>query len=81
MNPLIGYLRTRGLQRGVFGGNRTWLGVWVGLTAVRYLSRLLSQPDQVERVALKPGQALEIRDTGVTWHDERKEQKRRKKGK
>ena len=81
MNPLVGYLRTRGLQRGVFGNSRTWLGVWVGLTAVRFLSKLLSQPDQVERVALKPGQAIEIRDTGVTWHDERKADKKRRKQK
>ena len=79
MNPLIGYLRTRGLQRGVFGGSRTWLGVWVGLTAVRFLTKLLSQPDQVERVALKRGEVIEIRDTGVTWHDERKERKARKR--
>ena len=81
MNPLIGYLRTRGLQRGVFGGSRTWLGVWVGLTAVRYLSRVLSQPDQIERFALRKGEVVEIRDTGITWADERKERKRRKKGK
>ena len=81
MNALIGYLRTRGMQRGVFGGNRTWLGVWVGLTAVRFLSRVLTQPAQVERISLKPGQAIEIRDTGITWGDERKERKRNKKGK
>lgn len=79
MNQLVGYLRMRGMQRGVIGGSRTWLGVWVGLTAIRFLSKLLSQPDQVERVQLKAGQAIEIRDTGVTWHDERKRLKREKK--
>jgi hypothetical protein len=76
VKQLMAYLRVRGMQRGVLGGNRTWLGVWVGLTAIRFLTRFLGQPDQVERIQLKPGQALEIRDTGVTWQDERKQQKR-----
>jgi hypothetical protein len=78
VNQLVGYLRMRGMQRGVIGGSRTWLGVWVGLTAVRFLSRLLSRPDQVERVTLRRGEAIEIRDTGVTWHDERKRAKKKK---
>lgn len=78
MNQLVGYLRMRGMQRGVIGGSRTWLGVWVGLTAIRFLSKLLSQPDQVERVQLKAGQAIEIRDTGVTWQDERKRAKKKR---
>ena len=78
MNQLVAYLRMRGMQRGVIGGSRTWLGVWVGLTAIRFLSKLLAQPDQVERIQLKPGQAIEIRDTGVTWHDERKRAKKKK---
>jgi hypothetical protein len=81
VSALVGYLRTRGLQRGVFGDSRTWLGVWVGLTAVRFLSRILNQPDAVERISLKPGQTIEIRDTGVTWHDERKQAKKQRKKK
>ena len=79
MNQLVSYLRIRGMQRGVLGGSRTWLGIWVGLTAARFLTRLLSQPAQVERVQLKPGQAIEIRDTGVTWQSERKKNKRARK--
>lgn len=78
MSPLVGFLRTRGLQRGVFGDSRMWLGVWVGITAARFLSRVFTQPAQVERISLKPGQAIEIRDTGVTWGEERKRNKKKK---
>lgn len=69
MNRYLVLLRARGMQRGVLGGNRAWLGVWVGLTAVRLIARLLKAPVEVERIELKPGQAIEIRDTGIAWRD------------
>lgn len=70
MDKYLGFLRVRGMQRGVLGGNRAWLGVWVGLTAVRLLARLLRQPVEVDRIELRPGQAIEIRDTGIAWRDD-----------
>lgn len=79
MQSLISYLRVRGMQRGVLGSSRAWLGVWVGLTAVRLLGRLLSQPAQVEQVRLRKGEAIEIRDTGVTWREQAKRDKREKR--
>ena len=67
---LIRFLRMRGLQRGVFGSSRNWLGVWVGLAAARQVhKRLGREPELVDRVVLKPGQSVEIRDTGVKWKD------------
>lgn len=62
------FLRTRGFQRGVLGSSSKWLGVWAGLTVARELhKRIGKEPVLVERVVLKPGQSVEIRDTGVTW--------------
>lgn len=75
MDKYLVLLRARGMQRGVVGGNRAWLGVWVGLTAVRLVARLLKSPVEVERIELKPGQAIEIRDTGVKWRDVPKAEK------
>ena len=67
---LLGFLRTRGFQRGVVGSSRGWLGVWAGITVARRLHKWLGKDEVVvERVVLKPGQTLEIRDTGVPWKD------------
>ena len=61
-------LRSRGLQKGVFGSSRGWLGVWVALTAAKQLHKHLGKdPELVDRVVLKPGQRLVIEDTGVEW--------------
>lgn len=79
MERLITYLRIRGMQRGVLGSSRAWLGVWAGLTLVRLVGRVLSQPAEVDQVRLRPGEAIEIRDTGVTWREERKNQKQERK--
>lgn len=65
---VVNLLRSRGMQRGVLGGSRGWLGVWVGITAVRQVRKHLGkEPVLVERVVLKPGQRIEIRDTGEPW--------------
>ena len=72
VEKLVGFLRTRGWQRGVLGTSSKWLGVWAGLTLARELrKRIGKEPVLVERVVLKPGQSVEIRDTGVAWKDAR----------
>jgi hypothetical protein len=78
VNKYLILLRARGMQRGVLGSNRAWLGVWVGLTAVKVLGRMLQQPGAVERIELRPGQAVEIRDTGVKWADVPKQTKKKR---
>ena len=61
-------LRSRGLQRGVFGSSRGWLAIWVGLTAAKQLHKHLGkEPVLVDRVVLKPGQRLVIEDTAIEW--------------
>jgi hypothetical protein len=71
MGFLLRYLRTRGLQRGVFGSSRAWLGVWIGLTLAHQLNKRLGKDSPVvQRVVLQPGQAVEIVDTGVPWKDD-----------
>jgi hypothetical protein len=71
MGRILRFLRTRGLQRGVFGSSRGWLGVWVTLTLARQLNKRLGrEPELVERVVLGPGQAIQVRDTAVLWKDD-----------
>jgi hypothetical protein len=71
MDTLIRFLRTRGLQRGVFGSSRGWLGVWVAITLGRQLNKRLGKESEVvERIVLKPGQAIQVIDTGVAWKDD-----------
>ncbi len=67
---LIGFLRTRGFQKGVIGSSRAWLGIWAGLGVARFLHKRLGKDEVVvERVVLRPGEAVEIRDTGRPWKD------------
>lgn len=75
---IIGFLRTRGFQKGVVGSSRTWLGVWAGLTVARWLRDKLGKEEVVvERITLGPGQAVEIRDTSRLWKDEKKKDRRK----
>ena len=70
MGFLLRYIRTRALRHGVFGSSRGWLGVWVALTLGRQLNkRLGKEAVLVDRIVLKPGQRVEIRDTNVRWKE------------
>lgn len=76
---VFGFLRTRGFQKGVVGSSRTWLGVWAGLSVARWLHERLGKEEVVvERVVLRPGEAVEIRDTSRLWKDEKKRGRKRK---
>ena len=49
-------------RRGVRGGSRTWLYVYVGAQGVRLLQRVASPRPDVFRLKLRPGETLEIRE-------------------
>ena len=71
MASLLRFLRTRGRQRGVLGSSRGWLAVWVAITLGRQINRRLGkEPELVDRVVLRPGQSVQIVDTGVQWKDD-----------
>jgi hypothetical protein len=71
MKYLVRFLRIRGMQRGVLGSSRGWLGVWVAITLAQQINkRLGKEPELVGRVVLRPGQGVEVRDTAVRWADD-----------
>jgi hypothetical protein len=63
---LASFLRVRGLQRGVFGGNRYWFAVWAGLGAASFFHKRLGKQVVAQRMELRPGEAIVIRDTGIS---------------
>jgi hypothetical protein len=63
----IEFLLIRARQKGV-GGNRAWFGIWFGFTVARQLFKLVGkEPSRTERIVLRPGQSVVIRDTGELW--------------
>jgi hypothetical protein len=66
MEKLLDLLRRTGLRKGVLGTSRGWFAVWSGISLARFLhKRVGKQRAVVERVVLGPGEAVEIRDTGI----------------
>lgn len=66
MKRLARFVRGTAFRRGVLGTSRGWFALWAGLGLARFLrARLAREPVVVERVVLRPGEAVEIRDTGV----------------
>jgi hypothetical protein len=65
---LVYLLKARGFRKGVLGNSRPWFALWAGLTAAGLVRRFAGdRPGPVERFTLKPGEALVVQDTGVTW--------------
>lgn len=62
MADLFTRLQRTGLRRGLRDGSRAWLYVGLAATAVRVARRVLSEPESVERIELRPGEAIEIRE-------------------
>jgi hypothetical protein len=61
------FVRGTAFRRGVLGTSRGWFAIWAGLGAVRFLrKRLGREPEVVERFELGSGEAVVIRDTGVS---------------
>jgi hypothetical protein len=70
------FLRRRGLYRGVLGGNRAWLTVFVIMVSGRVLRNIVARSEQVAAVErLGPGQRLLI--TTIDPATERRSRKRR----
>jgi hypothetical protein len=60
------YLRGTAFRRGVLGSSQGWFALWAGLGLARWLKRRLGREAVVvERIVLHPGDAIEIRDTGI----------------
>lgn len=58
---VLGFLQTRGVQRGVFGTSRAWFWIAIAAWVVRRLRRVVgSEPELVFRGEIKPGQAIQI---------------------
>jgi len=63
---LVRFVRATAFRRGVLGSSRGWFALWAGLGLARFArARLGRDAVLVERVVLRPGEAVEIRDTGV----------------
>jgi hypothetical protein len=59
-------LRREAFRRGVLGSNRHWFALWAGIALARFVrSRIAKEPMVVERMVLRPGEIIEIRDTGI----------------
>jgi hypothetical protein len=57
----MGALFRRGLKKGVFGGSRPWLVLWLVLAGLRVLRRITrDEPELVFSETLDPGQSLVI---------------------
>jgi len=63
---LTNLLRGQGLRKGVIGGNRRWLTVWVLVAMTQTMRKLVKSKPVVERFQLKPGETLVITDLGVS---------------
>jgi|ABSP01.1.fsa_nt_gi hypothetical protein len=61
MVDVISRLSRTGLRRGLAEGSRGWLYIGLAATTIRVLRRVLSEPETVERIELRPGEAVEIR--------------------
>jgi hypothetical protein len=59
-------VRRRALHRGVLGGDRRWMSVWVVLAGLQLVRRIASAREVVERFELKPGDIIVIRDLGMS---------------
>jgi hypothetical protein len=61
---LLGFLQTRGVQRGILGSSRAWFWIAIGAWVLRRLRRVVgSEPELVFRGEIKPGQAIRIDHT------------------
>ncbi|MBA2279782.1 MAG: hypothetical protein H0W25_00885 [Acidimicrobiia bacterium] len=64
---LVRFIRGTAFRRGVLGASSRWFGLWAGMAFARKVrQRLGKEAVVVERITLKKGEAVEIRDTGVS---------------
>jgi len=53
----------------VLGGDRRWLAIWAVTFTAQMVHKLMKPKPVIERVTLKPGQTLVIKDLGVPEAD------------
>lgn len=58
----ISQFATTALRRGMHSGSRGWLYAGAAATGLRVLNRAVGKREDILRIKLKPGQALEIRE-------------------
>jgi hypothetical protein len=57
----LGFLQTRGIQRGIKGSSRAWFWIAVASWVLRRVRKLSGgEPEVVFRGEIKPGQAIQI---------------------
>ena len=66
---VLGLLRSRGLRKGVVGGNRRWLTIWAVVFTAQTVHKLTKPKPVVEKFQLKPGETISITDLGVPEPD------------
>lgn len=60
------YFRMTAFRKGLMGSSRAWFGIWAAMAATRFVrKRLGKEPTAVERIVLRPGEAVTIRDTAI----------------
>ena len=62
---LAGLLRSRGMRRGVIGGNRRWLTIWAVIATGQLAHKLFKAKPVVAKYQLKPGETITVTDLGV----------------
>lgn len=64
---LVGMAKRTAFRKGVTGTSSRWLGLWVLIALAQQARRILGKDEVVvERITLKKGEAIEIRDTGIS---------------
>lgn len=61
---LVALLRRNGLRKGVVGGDRRWLSVWIVVVGAQLIRRIAASNDVVERFELKEGETIVVTDLG-----------------
>jgi len=64
VGALVGYLRRTGLRKGVIGGDRLWMSVWVLVVGARLIRKLAAPKPVIEHFDLGPGQTIVVTDLG-----------------
>ncbi|HEY2812220.1 MAG TPA: hypothetical protein VGJ03_02025 [Acidimicrobiales bacterium] len=64
MGALTGWVRRTAMRRGILGGDRRWLSIWVLFGGAHLVRRIVASKEVVERIELKPGQTVVITDLG-----------------
>jgi len=63
---LVSYLKARAFTRGVLGSSSRWFALWAGLGFASFVRKRLTKQPVVHRFVLREGEAIEIRDTGIS---------------